>query len=144
MWILIISLLLLAIIALLAGYIRNRRLQKKIDRGELDRFPEAKEIDVECCGQHEVCERDSLLAAVSKKIEYYDDEELDFFIGRDSNNYTEQETEQFRDILITMQDIDVAGWVRSLQLRGINLPDDVKDEVFLIIGERRIHPNDNK
>jgi hypothetical protein len=29
--------------------------------------------------------------------------------------------------------------VRSLQLRGIALPDNIKDEVFLIIGERRIH-----
>ena len=28
---------------------------------------EVKEVDVECCGQHEVCERDSLLAAVRKK-----------------------------------------------------------------------------
>lgn len=63
------------------GYIRNKRLQKKIDNGELDSFPEVKEVDVECCGQHEVCERDSLLAAVSKQIEYYDDEELDTFIG---------------------------------------------------------------
>ena len=119
---------------------RNVRLQKKIDRGELESFPEVKEVDVECCGQHEVCERDSLLAAVSKKIEYYDDEELDKFIGRSSDSYTAEESEQFRDILLTMQDIDVAGWVRSLQLRGIDLPDDVKDEVFLIIGERRIHP----
>ena len=77
MWILIISLILLGIIALIAGYIRNKRLQQKIKRGELDRMPEVKEVDAECCGQHEVCERDSLLAAVSKKIEYYDDEELD-------------------------------------------------------------------
>ena len=37
-----------------------------------------------------------------------------------------------------MQDTDVAGWVRSLQLRGIALPDNIKDEVFLIIGERRL------
>ena len=50
---------------------------------------------------------------------------------------TDEETNQFRDVLYTMQDIDVAGWVRSLQLRGIELPDDLKDEVFLIIGERR-------
>ena len=88
-------------------------------------------------GQHEVCEKDSLLAAVSKKIEYYDDEELDQFIGKEANAYTDEETNQFRDVLYTMQDIDVAGWVRSLQLRGIELPDDLKDEVFLIIGERR-------
>lgn len=66
MWILIVGLVLLAIVAMIAGYIRNKRLQKKIDNGELDSFPEVKEVDVECCEQHEVCERDSLLAAVSK------------------------------------------------------------------------------
>ena len=137
MWILIISLVLLGIIALIAGYIRNKRLQQKIEKGELDRMQEVKEADIECCGQHEVCEKDSLLAAVSKKIEYYDDEELDQFIGKEANAYTDEETNQFRDVLYTMQDIDVAGWVRSLQLRGIELPDDLKDEVFLIIGERR-------
>ena len=136
MWILIISLVLLGIIALIAGYIRNKRLQQKIEKGELDRMPEVKEADIECCGQHEVCEKDSL-PAVSKKIEYYDDEELDQFIGKEANAYTDEETNQFRDVLYTMQDIDVAGWVRSLQLRGIELPDDLKDEVFLIIGERR-------
>ena len=137
MWILIISLVLLGVIALIAGIIRNKRLQKKIEKGELDRMPEVKEADIECCGQHEVCEKDSLLAAVSKKNQYYDHEELDQFIGKEANAYTDEETNQFRDVLYTMQDIDVAGWVRSLQLRGIELPDDLKDEVFLIIGERR-------
>ena len=137
MWILIISLALLAAVALIAGYVRNQRLQKKINRGELDRFPEVKEVDAECCGQHEVCERDSLLAAVSKGIEYYDDEELDRFIGRAPEEYTREEADLFRDVFYTMQDTDVAGWVRSLQLRGINLPDEVKDEVFLVVGERR-------
>jgi len=121
MWILIISLVLLGVIALIAGIIRNKRLQQKIERGELDRMPEVKEVDAECCGQHEVCERDSLLAAVSKKIEYYDDEELDQFIGREGNMYTEEETEQFRDVLYTTKDDEVAGWIRSLQLRGIEL-----------------------
>ena len=88
MWILIISLIALVCIALLAGYIRNQRLQKKIERGELDAMPEVKEADAECCGQHEICERDSLLAAVSKKIEYYDDEELDKYIGIAPEDYT--------------------------------------------------------
>lgn len=140
MWILIISLLLLAGVAMIAGYTRNKRLQKKIDNRELENFPEVKKADAECCGQHEICERDSLLAAVSKRIEYYDDEELDRFIGRAPEAYDEEETEMFRDVFYTMQETDVAGWVRSLQLRGISLPDEVKDEVFLIIGERRIHP----
>lgn len=139
MQVLIAGLLLLAVVALIAGYIRNRRLRNKIDRGELDQLPEVVEVDTACCGQHETCEKDSLLAAVSKKIEYYDDEELDCFIGILPAEYTSQQAELFRDILYTMQDIDVAGWIRSLQLRGIYLPDGIKEEVFLIIGERRIH-----
>lgn len=137
MWILIIGLMLLGIIALIAGIIRNKRLQQKIEKGELERMPEVQEADVECCGQHEVCEKDSLLAAVSKKIEYYDDEELDEFIGKEADGYTGEEKDQFREVLYTMHDDEVAGWVRSLQLRGIELPNDLKDEVFLIIGERR-------
>ena len=141
MWILIISLIVLALVAAAAGILRNWRLQKKIDRGELDAMPEVREVDAECCGQHEICERDSLLAAVSRKIEYYDDEELDKYIGIAPEAYTPEQEDEFRDIFYTMQDIDVAGWVRSLQLRGIALPDYIKDEVFLIIGERRITPH---
>ncbi|MEG1563237.1 MAG: phospholipase [Bacteroides sp.] len=139
MWVLIVSLLCLAIVALLAGYVRNRRLQQKIDRGELSDFPEVNDVDGECCGQHEVCERDSLLAAVSQRIEYYDDEELDRFIGRAPDGYTDAEADLFRDVFYTMRDVDVAGWVRSLQLRGIGLPDGIKDEVLLVVTERRIH-----
>lgn len=138
MWVLVIALFVVALVALVLGYFRARNLQRKIDRGELDRMPEVTEVDAECCGQHQICEKDSLLAAVSRKIEYYDDEELDNYIGLAGDEYTAEQTDQFRDVFYTMQGTDVAGWVRSLQLRGICLPDDIKDEVFLIIGERRV------
>ena len=36
MWILIISLIVLALVAATAGIIRNRKLQKKIDRGGIE------------------------------------------------------------------------------------------------------------
>lgn len=137
MMILIIGLFALAIVAFTAGAIRNKRLQRKIDRGELDAMPEPTVPDAECCGQHEICEKESLLAAVSKKIEYYDDEELDRFKGISADAYTAEQEDEFRDVFYTMRDEDVAGWVRSLQLRGIALPDAIKDEVFLIVGERR-------
>lgn len=137
MWILVISLLFLCMIAAIAGFIRNKRIQKKIENGELESFPEVKEVDSECCGQHAVCEKDSLLAAVSKTVEYYDDEELDQYQGVPSDEYTDEQVEQFREVFYTMKEVDVAGWNRSLQLRGINLPDELKDEVFLVVGERR-------
>ena len=137
MWILIISLIALAVVAAVAGTIRNRRLQKKVESGELDAMPEVKEVDQECCGQHEVCEKESLLAAVSKKIEYYDDEELDRYIGVSPDAYTPEQEDVFRNVFYTMQSEDVAGWVRSLPLRGIALPQGIKDEVLLIVRERR-------
>lgn len=137
MWILIISLIALTVVTAIAGWVRNRRLQRMVESGELEQMPEVNPVDMECCGQHEVCEKESLLAAVSKKIEYYDDEELDRFVGTSPDAYTPEEEEQFRDVFYTMKDTDVAGWVRSLQLRGIALPDNLRDEVFLIVGERR-------
>ncbi|MDO4754832.1 MAG: phospholipase [Parabacteroides sp.] len=141
MWYIIIGIIVLGIVAAIAGYIRNQKLQQMLERGEITEIPEPKELteEDECCGQHETCERDSLLAAVSKSIEYYDDEELDRFRGLPGDAYEEAEVEEFREILYTLREIEVAGWLRSLQLREINLPDDLKDEAFLIVGERRIH-----
>lgn len=139
MWILIVILIGVALFGLVAGYFYNRNIQKKIDRGELEEAPPVVTVDSECCGQHQICEKESLLAAVSKQIEYYDDEELDRFKGRPSDGYSEEEIEEFRDILYSMQEVDVAGWSRSLQLRGIELPNELKDELFLIVGERRFH-----
>ena len=139
MWILIVSLVVITIVAMLIGKMYYWRINRKIESGELQEIPSVVEVDEECCGQHETCEKDSLLAAVSKGIEYYDDEELDRFRGRSSDEYTEEEVEEFREIMFTCQDDEVAGWCRSLQLRGIEFPDALKDELFLIIGERRIH-----
>ena len=149
MWILVLALIGVALFGLIAGYFYNRNIQKKIEKVEITEEPQVVEVDSECCGQHETCEKDSLLAAVSKKIEYYDDEELkieyyddeelDRFKGRTSDSYTEEEIEEFRDILYSTQEVEVAGWCRSLQLRGIELPNELKDELFLILGERRIH-----
>lgn len=135
---LVIGLILLGVVALILGYFRNRSLQKKLERGEIKELPSIRQIeDMECCGQHEVCEKESLLAAVSKEIEYYNDEELDRFRGLSSDEYDENAVEEFREVLYTMKDYEVAGWVRSLQLRAVELPDELKDEVFLIVGERR-------
>jgi len=135
---LIISLFVLGVIAFVLGYIRNRSLKKKLERGEITELPSIKQVeDMECCGQHEVCERDSLLAAVSKEIEYYNDEELDRYRGISATDYPDEAVDEFREVLYTMREDEVAGWVRSLQLRAVELPDALKDEVFLIIGERR-------
>lgn len=127
--IIIVAILVLGCVAALAQWWHHRRHPEEED------VPQVNPFDMECCGQHEVCEKESLLAAISKDIVYYNDEELDRFRGKTA--YSEAEVEEFREVLYTMRSDEVAGWARSLQLRQINLPDEIKDEVFLIVGERR-------
>ena len=84
-----------------------------------------------------MCERDSLLAGVSPEAVYYDDEELDAFRGRSPESYSPEETEMFRDVMLTLLPDDVAGWGRSLQLRGIEMPEPVRDEFLMLAAEIR-------
>lgn len=135
-----LSLILLAAIAgvgALLWLMEQRTLRRQQDAPEPEPAKDQQEDSEECCGMHITCERDSLLAAVSEKIEYYDDEELDRHAGEDAEAYTEEETEEFRDILLTMRPADIAGWARSLQLRNIQLPQAVRDELIMIVAEAR-------
>ncbi len=104
-----------------------------------DAEPEIEEPESQdgCCGQHAVCEKDSLLAGVSEKIIYYEDEELDVFKGMEPTEYSDDQIEQFRDVLYTLRVDEVAGWARSIQLRGINLPTIIQDELLMIVSEAR-------
>lgn len=86
-----------------------------------------------CHGDDPRCEQLCMMEAATQEIEYYDDEELDRFKGRPSDKYTDEEAEQFREVLYTMRQDEVKGWNRSLVLRGIQLPNQVKDEVIMMI-----------
>lgn len=136
--VLLLSLLALGIVAFVAGWIRQKALRRRLKRGEISEMPAITQgRPAGCCGKHAVCERASLLAAASVEPEYYDDEELDRYKGRPADGYTAEEVEEFEEVLTTMREDEVAGWIRSLQLRGIALPEDLRDEVILIVGEQR-------
>ena len=53
------------------------------------------------------------------------------------NGYTAEEVEEFRDVLMTLLPKDVAGWSRSIQVRGVTLPTEIRDELLLIVSELR-------
>lgn len=46
-----------------------------------------------------------------------------------------------RDVLLTLLPEDIAGWGRSIQLRGIELPSAVKEELLMIVAEARREAN---
>lgn len=86
-----------------------------------------------CNGDNDKCEQECMMEAATQPIEYFEDEELDAFRGRSSDSYDDDETQQFADVLYTMRQDEVAAWCRSLTLRGINLPNALKDEVVMMI-----------
>ena len=139
--------LLLAIIVLVATELHERR-KKASDTQQNDSATNESATsddsatrsadDGECCGQHLVCERETLLQT-NAKIEYYDDEELDALAGIDPNDYTTEQHDAILHVFNTLLERDVPGWCRSLQLRHIELPLDIREEALLIVRERRNH-----
>lgn len=126
LWLLLIAVAVLVVVGGVA-YVVSRR-SSDVDDG--------REVPSDCCGAHEVCERDSLLSKTNQ-IVYFDDEELDVFAGKSSLDYTESEYRQIEEVFLTLRESDVAGWLRSLQLRNIELPEDLKEQALLIVRERR-------
>lgn len=110
---------------------------KKPNGGEAEPADEPVHEESGCCGLHLVCEKDSLIITPSDSIEYYDDEELDIYRGTPADGYSEEAIEQFRDILLTLLPSDIAGWAKSIQRRGIELPTPVRDELLMIVSESR-------
>lgn len=96
-----------------------------------------------CDGSNSKCEQECMLEAAVKEIEYFDDEELDAYRGCPSDGYTDGEAEQFADILYSMRPEEVSAWNRSLILRGINVPDQIKDDFLLLLSESRQDPANN-
>ena len=120
---LIIALVVLGIIAAIFGIISHHK-------GE-DEEPLQEGVSCNTCtGENIKCEQECMMEAATKNIEYYDDEELDRFKGREADDYSDEEVEEFSEVLYTMKPEEVAGWNRSLILRGINLPNQLKDEVI--------------
>jgi hypothetical protein len=128
MWVLIITLLVFGFALYIITYLNRRNKKEEVEISVNN--------DGECCGAHEVCDRDTLLAG-DNKIEYFDDEELDSLACIAPENYSEKQLKQLSDVFYTLKEYDVAAWLRSLQLRRIELPIALRDEALLIVSERR-------
>lgn len=132
MLVLLLALMALFLIAFLAGLLEKLPSRSHDGQDRPEASPSARQgRPPGCCGLHEVCEKEALMVAAGKEAEYYDDEELDAFRGRSSDSYTPEEEEQFEEVLTTMREEEVAGWLSSLRRRGINLPMSLRDEVAM-------------
>ncbi len=124
---LVIALIALGVIAAILGLLSHNK------DGSSDVISNSTATCATCNGNDPRCEQECMMEAATKPIEYFDDEELDKFKERQSDSYTDDEAEMFREVLYTMKTEEVKDWCRSLTLRHVSLPDQVKDEVMLII-----------
>lgn len=81
-----------------------------------------------CCGRHTNCAK-----GYDNSNLYFDDEELDVHKGKKADEYTDEDIEEFRNVLFTMRRNEVDTWVKCLQTRGIEIPQEIKDDILLIL-----------
>ena len=68
-------------------------------------------------------------------IEYYDDEELDEYKNINENAYTNNQIEQFREVLYTLKTEEIRYWLLSIERRHIQLPTILKSEARMLMAE---------
>ncbi len=105
-------------------------------RGKEQEVEEIVSRESDCCGVHEVCDRDNLQVVDTDK-HYFDDEELDVLANRKSDEYSEKEIKMVEEVFYTLKEDDVSKWLKNMQLRNIELPEYIKEQALLIVQERR-------
>lgn len=124
MLVLVVSLIVLAALAALFGFFARGGKEQPVD---------AEPTCATCTGDDSRCEQECMMEAATKDVEYYDDEQLDRYAGRPSDQYNDDEIEEFAEVLYSLQQSDAAGWNRSLILRNINIPNQLKDDLIALI-----------
>ncbi|MDE5639071.1 MAG: hypothetical protein K2I47_04660, partial [Odoribacter sp.] len=81
-----------------------------------------------CCGAHAVCEKG--LKKISPVIDYFEDEELDALKDIPSGNFTDEQLDQFREVLYTLRREEIEDWLISLEKRKIQFPELLKTEAL--------------
>ena len=105
---------------------------ERVERVEECDSPKSQECDDECCGAHEGCPSEMMLKHMNDPVVYYDDEELDAFKGRGASDYSDDELEQWRDVLYTLKHDELLPWERSIKKRGITMPCIIKEELVAL------------
>lgn len=81
-----------------------------------------------CCGAHAVCEKG--LKKITPVIDYFEDEELDALKGIPSGDFTDEQLDQFREVLYTLRREEIEDWLISLEKREIQFPELLKAEAL--------------
>lgn len=82
----------------------------------------------DCCGAHAICEKG--LKKANPGIDYFDDEELDAYRDIPADAYDDKQIDEFREVLYTLRAGEVEDWLISLEKRGVQLPEILRQEAI--------------
>ncbi len=114
------------LLLIIAGFFILKRFNR--NKPAVDDHHDHGTEDGVCCGKHTNCAK-----GYDNSNLYFDDEELDRFKGVKAEEYSEDDAEEFRNILYTMRTEEIDTWVHCLQTRGIEIPKEVKEEILLML-----------
>ena len=126
----LLGILLAVFILVAAGTLLSNRFGGKGKKAGEEKPPV--EIPLDCCGAHEVCEFEEMLKR-PEEVVYYEDEELDRFQGIPADQYNDNQIEEFRDVLYTLQSEEIRKWLLSIERRRIQLPFILRQEAFQLL-----------
>lgn len=69
---------------------------------------------------------------------YYDDDELDRFIGRSPESYSPEDVKEFLEVYNTLLPEDRLGWFHSLKMRGIAWPESLQTSALEAESKARV------
>ncbi|HKJ43121.1 MAG TPA: hypothetical protein VKA27_13585 [Sunxiuqinia sp.] len=92
------------------------------------------EVALDCCGAHEICDFEEMVKNPDQ-IVYFEDEELDRFKGIAQDQYQDDQIDEFRDVLYTLNAEEIRKWMLSIQRRKIELPSVLKQEAIQLLAE---------
>lgn len=96
--------------------------------------PETKDCkESDSCGVSCFCGDEAMLRQMSDEIVYFEDEELDAFRGIEADGYDEAQVEAFYEVLSTLRKAEIALWLHSLELRGVALPSQLREEATIMM-----------
>lgn len=129
----IVLAIILIIFVVVATVILVKTNRKNNDNNKKVEVPTVPASD--CCGAHEICEAD-LEKLDDSKIEYFDDEELDVYKNMDENQYNDDQIDEFREVLYTLQINEIQNWLVSIERRKIKFPSTLLPEVRMLLVEQ--------
>jgi hypothetical protein len=127
------GLLVICLAAMALLFILLKAVRRRLPRAEQPEGGTACANESACAQAGASCMHDCVMEQAVKEIVYFDDEELDAYKGRKSDSYTDEEAAQFAEVLYTMRPSEVKDWTASLTLRGISMPDQIKDEAIMLM-----------